>query len=59
MLLHDHLEGRNKIQDKYKSDIYVVIGHHEENNVYYIQLLNKDKPGHPRVVNQCQLFDLK
>ena len=58
MLLHDHPEGHNKIQDWYKSDVYVVVGHHLEPNVYYIQLLNTDKPGPPKVVNQCQLFDL-
>ena len=58
VLLRDHLEGRNKIQDRYKSDMYVVVGHHAEPNVYYIQLLNTDKPGPPKVVNRCQLFDL-
>ena len=26
VLLHDHLEGHNKIQDWYKSDVYIVIG---------------------------------
>ena len=36
ILLCDHPEGRNKIQDQYKSDVYVVIGHHKEPNVYYI-----------------------
>ena len=51
VLLCDHPEGCNKIQDKYKSDVYVVIGHHEEPNVYYIQLLNSSKPGQPKVVN--------
>ena len=51
MLLHDHPEGCNKIQDRYKSDIYVIVGHHKKPNVYYIQLLNKDKPGSPKVVN--------
>ena len=45
VLLHDHLEGHNKIQDQYKSDIYVMVGHHKEPNVYYIQLLDKDKSG--------------
>ena len=29
MLLCDHPEGCNKIQDKYKSDVYVMIGHHK------------------------------
>ena len=38
--------------------MYVVIGHHHEPNMYYIQLLNKDCKGHPEVVNQCQIYDL-
>ena len=59
VLLRDHPEGRNKIQNRYKSDIYVIVGHHEEPNVYYIQLLNSDKKGLPKVVNRHQLFDLK
>ena len=58
VLLRDHPEGRNKIQDRYKSDVYVVVGHHAEPNVYYIQLLNTDKPGPPKAVNRRQLFDL-
>ena len=58
MLLHNHHEGQNKIQDKYKPDVYVMTGHHEEPNIYYIQLLNSSKPGQPRVVNLYQLFDL-
>ena len=58
VLLHDHPEGCNKIQDRYKSDMYIVVGHHMEPNVYYIQLLNKDKPGLQKVVNQCQLYNL-
>ena len=60
VLLHNHPEGRNKIQDHYKPDVYIVFGHHqEEPNVYYIQLLNSSKPGQPKVVNRCQLYDLK
>ena len=51
VLLRDHLEGHNKIQDRYKLDIYVMVGHHKEPNVYYIQLLNKDKSSSPKVVN--------
>ena len=39
VLLCDHPEGSNKIQDKYKSDIYMVVDHYKEPNVYYIQLL--------------------
>ena len=58
VLLHDHPEGRNKIQDKYKSDIYVVVGHHQEPNVYYVQLLSQDRKSKPKVVNHHQLYDL-
>ena len=59
MLLYDHPEGHNKIQDQYKSEVYIVVGHHQEPNVYYIQLLNSNKPSQPKVVNRCQLYDLK
>ena len=52
-------EGCNKIQDWYKSEVYVIVGHHQEPNVYYVQLLNCSKPGQPKVVNRCQLYDLK
>ena len=38
--------------------MYVVVGHHKESNVYYIQLLNKDWKGHPKVVNRHQIYDL-
>ena len=58
VLLRDHPDGQNKIQDRYKPDIYVVIAHHQEPNVYYIQLLNSDCKGHPKVVNRHQLYDL-
>ena len=59
VLLCDHPKGHNKIQDWYKSEVYIVVGHHQEPNVYYIQLLNSNKPGQPKVVNQHQLYDLK
>ena len=59
VLLRDHLGGCNKIQDRYKSEVYVIVGHHQEPNVYYIQLLNSSKPGQPKVINRCQLYDLK
>ena len=36
----------------------MVVGHHHEHNVYYIQLLNKDCKGHPKVVNHHQIYDL-
>ena len=59
VLLHDHPEGRNKIQNRFKPDVYVIVGHHEEPNVYYIKLLSADKDAKPKVVNRRQLFDLK
>ena len=58
VLLCDHPKGRNKIQDKYKSDIYIVVGHHQEPNVYYIQLLSQDYRSKPKVVNHHQLYNL-
>ena len=59
VLLCDHPEGRNKIQNRFKSDIYVVVGHHKEPNVYYIKLLSADKDTQPKLVNHHQLFNLK
>ena len=59
VLLRDHPEGRNKIQNRFKSDVYVVVDHHKEPNVYYIRLLSADKDSQPKVVNRGQLFDLK
>ena len=58
VLLRDHPDSQNKIQDRYKPDIYVVVAHHQEPNVYYIQLLNSEHKGHPKVVNCHQLYDL-
>ena len=57
VLLRDHPEGRNKIQDNYKSEPFVIIGQHKDPNVYIIQSL--DKKGPKKVVNRRQLFDLK
>ena len=57
VLLRDHPEGHNKIQDNYKSESFVIIGHHKDPNVYIIQPL--DKKGPKKVVNRQQLFDLK
>ena len=58
VLLCDHPKGMNKIQDKYKSDVYMVVGHHQEPNVIYIQLLNPDHKSKPKVVNHHQLYNL-
>ena len=39
VLLHDHLEERNKIQDNNKDQIYVVTGHHSHRNAYLVKPL--------------------
>ena len=57
VLLQDHPEGQNKIQDNYKSKLFVAVGHHKDLNVYLIQSLNKKVP--KRTVNRWQLFNLK
>ena len=51
VLLRDHPEGRNKIQNKFKSDVYFVVDHHKQPNVYYIKRLDADKYTRPKVVN--------
>ena len=50
VLLRDHPEGCNKIQDNYKSEPFVVIEHHKDPNVYVIQSL--DKKGPKKIVNR-------
>ena len=41
VLLRDHPEGQNKIQDNYKSQLFVVVVHDKDTNVYVIQSINK------------------
>ena len=57
VLLWDHPEGCNKIQDNCKSELFVVVDHHKGPNVYIIQSSNKKGP--KGTVNRQQLFDLK
>ena len=59
VLLRDHPEGRNKIQNRFKPDVFVVVDHHKEPNIYYIKRLSADKDAQPKVVHRRQLFDLK
>ena len=56
VLLRDHPEGRNKIQDHNKDQLFVVTGHHQQPNAYYIQPLNRKES--PKQVNRRELFDL-
>ena len=44
VLLRDHPEGHNKIQDNYKSELFIVVDHHKDPNVYIIQSLDKKGP---------------
>ena len=57
VLLRDHPKGHNKIQDNYKSELFVIVDHHRDPNVYVIQSLNKKGP--KKTVNRQQLFGLK
>ena len=57
LVARDHSEGQNKLQDNYKSELFVIVAHHEGPNVYIIQPLNKKVP--KRTVNRQLLFDLK
>ena len=57
VLLRNHPEGCNKIQDSYKSEPFVIVKHHKDPNVYIIQPL--DKKGPKKTVNSQKLFDLK
>ena len=56
VLLHDHPEGHNKIQDNYKNELFVMELKHQDPNVYIIKPLNGKGPMH--VINWWQLFDL-
>ena len=57
VLLLDHPQGRNKIQDNYKNELFVMESQHQDPNVYTIKLLNGKGP--MRKVNRQQLFDLQ
>ena len=39
VLLRDHPEGRNKIQDNNKDQIYAVTRHHDHRNAYFVKPL--------------------
>ena len=54
--LRDHPEGHNKIQDNYNCELFVVVDHHKDPNVYIMQSLDKEGP--KRTVNRQQIFDL-
>ena len=54
VLLCDHPEGHNKIQDKYKNEEFVVVGNHSEPNVYCIKPVSGNGPEWMVIWNQLQ-----
>ena len=56
VLLRDHPEGRNKIQDNNKDQIYIVTGHHDNRNAYFVKPLGGKCQ--PKQVNRREMFDL-
>ena len=56
VLLRDHPEGRNKIQDDYKPDLFKVVGKHQDPNAFYVKPI--DGKGPVKQVNRRQMFDL-
>ena len=56
VLLRDHPEGRNKIQDNNKDQIYIVTGHHDNRNAYFVKPLGSKCQ--PKQVNRWEMFDL-
>ena len=56
VLLRDYLEGRNKIQDNYKPDLFEVTGKHSDPNAFFVKPL--DGKGPVKQVNRQQMFNL-
>ena len=56
VLLRDHPEGRNKIQDNNKDQIYIVTRHHDNRNAYFVKPLGSKCQ--PKQVNRREMFDL-
>ena len=56
VLLRDHPEGHNKIQNNNKDQIYIITGHHEYKNAYWVKLLGSK--GQSKQVNRHEMFDL-
>ena len=56
VLLCDHPEGRNKIQNNNKEQIYIVTGHQEYKNAYFVKPLGSKTQ--PQQVNRREMFNL-
>ena len=57
VLLGDHPEGHNKIQDNNKDQIYIVTGHHDNRSAYFVKPLGSKCQ--PKQVNRREMFDLE
>ena len=56
VLLRDHPEGCNKIQDRNKSELYIVVHKGERPNNFWIKPLGSNAK--PKEVNRWQIFDV-
>ena len=56
VLLRDHPEDRNKIQDDYKPDLFEVTSKHSDPNAFFVKPLEGKGP--VKQVNQRQMFEL-
>ena len=56
VLLWDHPEGRNKIQNNNKDQIFIITDHHDHKNAYFVKPLGSKVQ--PKQVNCCKMFDL-
>ena len=56
VLLRDHPEGRNKIQDNNKDQIYIITGHHDNRNAYFVKPLGSKCQS--KQVNRPEMFYL-
>ena len=56
VLLRDHPEGCHKIQDRNKSELYVVVRKGERPNNFWIKPLGSNVK--PKEVNRRQIFDV-
>ena len=42
VLLRDHPKGRNKIQDSYKSKLFVIVDHHKDPQCIYYTIIGQE-----------------
>ena len=57
VLLRDHTEGQHKIQDNFKSELFMVVSKHKDCNVYIIHPLCGG-PVHSQLTTVIQLEEV-